>query len=158
MNLKPLHIVSVGKIHAPFWKDACSYYLDRLSHWRNVKETIIRDADPALPPARKKEEEGRRILEAIGPSDLVVCLDEHGRSMTSREFSLFLDGLSIDMAHRACFIVGGPYGIHESVLKSARKLISLGPQTLPHELARVVLLEQLYRAETLLRNIPYHHD
>ena len=105
-----------------------------------------------------EEEEGKRILAALSPQDVVVCLDEKGRSMTSREFSRFLEGLSTDATRRPCFIVGGPFGLHETVRAKARHLIAFGPQTFPHELARVVLLEQLYRAESLVRNMPYHHD
>lgn len=158
MSLKPLRIMTVGRPHASFWKDASAHYLERLSRWRQVTDTVIRDSDPALPVSRRVEDEGKRILAALTPQDVVVCLDEKGRSMTSRDFSRFLDGLSSDATRRPCFIVGGPFGLHESVRQKARHLIAFGPQTLPHELARVVLLEQLYRAETLLRNMPYHHD
>ena len=158
MSLKPLRIMTVGRPHAPFWKDAAAHYLERLSRWRQITDTVIKDADPALPIPRRVEEEGRRILAALAPQDIVVCLDEKGRSMTSREFSRFVDGMSADATRRPCFIVGGPFGLHDDVRQRARHLIAFGPQTLPHELARVVLLEQLYRAETLLRNMPYHHD
>ena len=158
MSLKPLRIITVGRPHATFWKDAAAHYLERLSRWRQMTDTIIRDSDPALPVPRRVEEEGRRILAAVTPQDIVVCLDEKGRSMTSREFSRFLEGMSTDATRRPCFIVGGPFGLHDDVRQKARHLIAFGPQTLPHELARVVLLEQLYRAETLLRNMPYHHD
>lgn len=158
MSMKSLRIITVGKAHAAFWKEAAAYYLERISRWRQITDTIIRDANPALPVPMRVEEEGRRILEAVAPQDIVVCLDEKGRSMTSRDFSRFLEAMSADAAHRPCFIVGGPFGLHGSVRQKAHHLIAFGPQTLPHELARVVLLEQLYRAETLLRNIPYHHD
>lgn len=158
MSLKPLRIMTVGRPHASFWKDASAHYLERISRWRQVTDTVIRDSDPALPVARRVEDEGKRILAALSPQDIVVCLDEKGRSMTSREFFRFLEGMSNDATRRPCFIVGGPFGLHESVRRQARHLIAFGPQTLPHELARVVLLEQLYRAETLLRNMPYHHD
>ena len=143
MSLKPLRIMTVGRPHATFWKDAAAHYMERLSRWRRMTETIIRDSDPALPVARRVEEEGKRILAALTPQDIVVCLDEKGRSMTSREFSRFLDGMSTDATRRPCFIVGGPFGLHDSVREKARHLIAFGPQTLPHELARVVLLEQL---------------
>ncbi len=155
MSLKPLHIISVGRPRAVFWRDAAAHYLERLSHWRAVTETVIRDADAALPIARKAADEGKRILAALTPRDIPVCLDEHGVAMTSVEFSRFLRDISVE--GRPCFIVGGPYGLDDAVLSSARRLVCFGPQTLPHELARVVLLEQLYRAESLLRNTPYHH-
>ncbi len=148
----------MGRPRIPFWRDAAAYYLERLSRWRQITDTIIRDSDPALPTARRVEDEGKRILAALEPQDVVICLDEHGQSMTSREFSRFLDEMSTDGTRCPCFIVGGPFGLHETVLDCARHLIAFGPQTFPHELARVVLLEQLYRAETLLRRMPYHHD
>lgn len=158
MSLKPLRLITVGRPRVVFWRDASVYYMERLARWRKVTETCVRDGDATLPVARKKKEEGKRILETFTPQDVVVCLDEHGKSMTSREFSLFLDNLSEDSSRRPCFVVGGPFGLDEAVLGVARHLIAFGPQTLPHELARVVLLEQLYRAESLLRNTPYHHD
>ena len=96
MSLKPLRIMTVGRPHAPFWKDAAAHYLERLARFRQVTDTIIRDSDPSLPVGRRVEEEGKRILAAIAPQDIVVCLDEKGRSMTSREFSRFLEGMSFD--------------------------------------------------------------
>ena len=157
MSLKELRIITVGKPH-DFWKEAGEHYMERIARFRKVTESIIKDSDPALPTARRVEEEGKRILAALGPQDIPVCLDEKGRSMTSREFSRFVDTLSTDGTRRPCFIVGGPFGLHDSVRSKAKHLIAFGPQTFPHELARVVLLEQLYRAESLLRNMPYHHD
>lgn len=158
MSLKPLRLIVVGRPKAAFWRDAAAHYLERLARWRAVTETMIRDADAALPAPRRIAEEGRRILEAVGPQDVLICLDERGRALSSRDFSRFLEAASGDATRRPCFVVGGPYGLDESVRARARHLIAFGPQTLPHELARVVLLEQLYRAESLLRNTPYHHE
>ena len=158
MSLKPLHIISVGRPRAVFWRDAANHYMERIGRWRTVTENVIKDADAALPAERRKEEEGKRILEVLSGRDIVVCLDEKGPGMSSREFSRFLEELSRDANRCPCFILGGPFGLAEAVRARARHLISFGPQTLPHELARVVLLEQLYRAESLLRNTPYHHD
>lgn len=158
MSLKPLRLIFVGKPKATHWRDASAHYLERLGRWRTVTETVIRDADPALPTARKIEEEGRRILESLSPQDIPICLDEQGDSMTSRAFSRFVDSISTDATRRPCFIIGGPFGLDKAVRAHARHLLAFGPQTLPHELARVVLLEQLYRAESLIRNTPYHHD
>jgi 23S rRNA (pseudouridine1915-N3)-methyltransferase len=157
MNLKPLRVISVGRPRAVWFREACGHYLERLGHWRNISETFIRDADAALPPSHKIAEEGRRILAAIEPADIIVCLDERGCAMTSLQFSSLLDNLSCSAVHRPCFVLGGPFGLAGAVLAAARHCIAFGPQTLPHELARVVLLEQLYRAESLLRNTPYHH-
>jgi 23S rRNA (pseudouridine1915-N3)-methyltransferase len=158
MSLKPLHIIAVGRPRTVFWREASAHYLERLGRWRNLTETFVKDAEASLPSQRKIAEEGKRILEAVTQRDITVCLDEKGKSMASREFSIFLDALSQDATRRPCFIIGGPFGLDDSVRSAACHLISFGPQTLPHELARVVLLEQLYRAESILRNTPYHHE
>ena len=157
MSLKQLHLISVGKPKAVHWRDAATHYLERLGYWRNVRESIIKDADASLPVSKRKSEEGKRILAAVSKEDIVICLDEHGKSMTSPQFSQFLDNLSSDQTRRPCFIIGGAFGLEREVLSQAKYTMALGPQTLPHELARVVLLEQIYRAECILRNTPYHH-
>ena len=157
MSLKPLRLITVGRPRAGFWRDAAAHYLERLVRWRAVTESVVRDADPALPPERKVQEEGRNILRILTPDDIVICLDERGTSRTSRDFARWLDEMSADATRRPCFVVGGPFGLDETVRTRARHLVAFGPQTLPHELARVLLLEQLYRAESLLRNTPYHH-
>lgn len=101
--------------------------------------------------------EGRRILEALAPQDIPLVLDEHGRRYTSPQLAALLLQLDNDARGRACFIVGGAWGLDKSVLQRAHQCISLSDMTLPHELARVVLFEQVYRAECILRKVPYHH-
>ena len=157
MTLKPLRIIAVGRLKTPFWKDAAAHYLTRISRWRAVSETLIRDADPALPVAERAAMEGRAILEAISPRDTLICLDERGKGLTSPQFAALLERLSEDANRMPCFVVGGPFGLDPSVREAAAHLLAFGPQTLPHELARVLLFEQIYRAEALLRNLPYHH-
>ncbi len=157
MTLKPLRILAVGRIRTPFWKDAVEHYRTRLVRWRRLVETCIRDADPALPPSERIAQESRNLLAALTPADIPICLDERGRSLSSRAFSQFLSELSEDVNRTPCFIIGGAFGYDDSVRQRAKRLLSFGSLTLPHELARVVLFEQLYRAEALSRNIPYHH-
>lgn len=156
--MKPLRILAVGRLRTAFWQQAAAHYLERLHRWRKITETYVKDGDAALPPAIRNAEEGDRLLAALGPSDIVICLDEHGKSHTSRDFAALLDRLSENANRIPCFIVGGAYGLDRKVLERATLKIALGPMTYPHELARVLLLEQLYRAESILRNAPYHHD
>ena len=158
MFIKPLRIIAVGKLRLDFWRTASAYYLERLSRWRNITETIIRDAPAGLASDQRAMVESLRIAEALSKEDVPVCLDEKGINMDSRSFSRFLADLSSNSSARPCFIVGGPYGLRRPALERCRYCISFGRQTLPHEMARVLLLEQLYRAETISRNIPYHHD
>lgn len=157
MTLRPLRIIAVGRIRTPFWKSAAEHYSTRISRWRAFTETIVRDGEPALPILDRNALEGKGILGALTPTDIPVCLDERGKQFTSRQFSIFLDELSENISRRPCFIIGGAFGLDDAVKQAARHTIALGSLTLPHELARVVLFEQLYRAEALLRNLPYHH-
>lgn len=129
--------------------------MERLRRWRTVKETLVKDGDAALPPEERNKMEGRRLLAALSPGDCVVCMDERGTAHASVDFAALLERLSESRA--PCFVVGGAHGLDQSVRAAARHVISLGPMTLPHELARVVLLEQIYRAEAILRRLPYHH-
>jgi 23S rRNA (pseudouridine1915-N3)-methyltransferase len=118
---------------------------------------VVKDADAGLPEPDRGRLEGQRLLQAVRTDDYLICLDERGTSMPSRAFAAFLDEISAHAARTPCFVLGGPFGLAEAVRSRAGYILSLGPMTLPHELARVVLLEQLYRAEAILRKTPYHH-
>ena len=157
MSLKTIRIISVGKPRLPFWQAASNYYLEKLSHWRIIQETIVKDAPSGMTIEQRAEDESRRIASVITSTDIVICLDEHGKSYTSLSFSSFLAGLSSNSSFRPCFVIGGAFGLRLNLVPQTRHCISFGMQTFPHELARVVLLEQLYRAETIMHNIPYHH-
>lgn len=154
---KPLRILCVGKIRTSFWKEAAAHYQQRISRWRPLDVTEVRDGDATLDTMSRNSQEGRRLLEALTPQDVPIVMDERGGAMTSQEFARFLQKLDHDAAGRPCFLIGGPFGLDDAVRAVARKKLCLGPMTLPHELARVVLLEQLYRAECILRKVPYHH-
>lgn len=157
MALKPLRILAVGQLRTAHWKSAAAHYMERLRHWRAVRETLIKDGDAALPLPERNRLEGQRLLAALTPTDCCVCMDERGKSYSSTEFAAFLQRISENNARVPCFVLGGAFGLDPAVREASRHVISLGPMTLPHELARVVLLEQLYRAEAILRRVPYHH-
>lgn len=157
MTLKPLRVLAVGRLKTPFWKSAAEHYIARLARWRNLVETCVKDGPASMPPAERSALEGKQLLAAMEPADIVICLDERGKSLDSPRFADWLAELSENAGRRPCFVVGGAFGLDESVRSAARHLVAFGPQTLPHELARVVLYEQLYRAESLARGLPYHH-
>lgn len=157
MTGKPLRLLSVGKLKVPFWKDAAAHYSQRINRWRRLECVEVRDGDPALPQAQRNELEGHRLLEALGPQDVPLVLDERGITMTSPQLAQLLQKIDNNAMGRACFIIGGAYGLDEAVRQRAWKLVSLSSMTFPHELARVLLLEQLYRAECIIRKVPYHH-
>ncbi len=155
MALKNLRIISVGTLKTKHWKDAASHYLGRLKHWRNIEVRSVKDGDAALPIPERNYKEGQKILVTLNPKDYIICLDEHGKTMTSKQLATFLQNLE---NRTPCFIVGGAFGLDDTVKKASHYTLALGPMTLPHELAHVLLLEQIYRAEAILRNVPYHHE
>jgi 23S rRNA (pseudouridine1915-N3)-methyltransferase len=97
-----------------------------------------------------------RLLAAVPDRGYVIVLDERGQTFDSLKFARWLERLTIDSPHGVNFVVGGDVGIDDTIRQRADKLLSLSAMTLPHQLARLVLLEQIYRACTLMRNIPYH--
>jgi 23S rRNA (pseudouridine1915-N3)-methyltransferase len=118
-----------------------------------VKEEAFRRAGDA---ARVRDEEGKRLLARVPAGAEVVALHETGRQWTSRQLADYLADLALRGSPGAAFVIGGAYGLSDEVLTRARHQLSLSAFTLPHELARLVLAEQLYRAGTIARGEPYH--
>lgn len=106
----------------------------------------------------QKQTEGDMMLQRIQGGDFVVLLDERGREMTSREFSLNLERKAQTVAKQLWFIAGGPYGFSPEVYARADEKLSLSRMTFPHDMVRLFFVEQLYRAMTIQRHEPYHHD
>lgn len=154
--MKDIRLIAVGRLKTPHWKEAAAHYAKRIAHSLRLEECIVKDADPSLPVAERKAREGTLILKQIRSGDVPVCLDEGGKSTDSRAFAEFLSRLA-DAGKTPCFIIGGTYGLAPEVLERAAHTLALGPMTFPHELARVLLLEQLYRAESILSGSGYHH-
>ncbi len=157
---KAVSIVSVGKIKTSHWQDAARDYLQRLGRSWQIKLVTVREArDHSLEERNRRE--GAHILDALADMDmaasLIIALDEGGDLNTSVQFSELLR-LCWEKENRVpCFIIGGAYGLCPEVLGKARRVLSLSPMTFPHELAQILLLEQLYRADAIMRGTPYHH-
>jgi len=133
-------------------------YFNRIKHFFSIEIVEIQpqrgrqsESDVAIMRAHSA-----RLLSAIPAQGHVVALDERGRSIDSLKFAKWLERLTIDQPHGVTFVMGGDVGLDQSVRQRADDVLSLSAMTLPHQLARVVLLEQIYRACTLMRNIPYH--
>ena len=157
MSGKPLRCVFVGRVKTNFWKDAAAHYTARIARWRRLDCTEVRDGSGDLPPEQRNAQEGRRLLETLEPQDLPLVLDERGERLTSPQWAELLRRMDTEARGRPCFLVGGAWGLDPTVRDRACRILRLSDLTLPHELARVVLLEQLYRAECILRKVPYHH-
>ncbi|MDE7381416.1 MAG: 23S rRNA (pseudouridine(1915)-N(3))-methyltransferase RlmH, partial [Muribaculaceae bacterium] len=111
-----------------------------------------------LPEAEQKELEGKQILSKLTASDYVILLDENGEEYTSRSFSKKLEKWMGMGRKRIFFVVGGPYGFSEAVYERSEGMVSLSKMTFNHEMVRLFFTEQIYRAMTILRGEPYHHD
>ena len=155
--MKPVRLIVVGQAKAPYFRDACVHYLEALRRYLPAEELIVRDGKSA-DPSRRKAEEAKAVLGRLLPRDFVVILDEHGTSLASRELAGKLRGMIEDPGRAPCFIIGGAFGLAPAVLAACRHKISLSPMTFTHEMARVLLMEQLYRADAILRGSPYHHE
>jgi len=134
-------------------------YAERLRRYCRLEIIEIRDVarGDGGGPARRMEEEGRRILKALRPGELGIALDEAGKEMSSTGFAAFLGRALEGSPAGVKFILGGPYGLSEEVKSAAGHLCSLSRMTLTHEMARLVAMDQIYRAFTILRGEGYHH-
>lgn len=151
-------IVAVGKLKERFWADACAEYLKRLQPYARTQVKEVADVDPArvggVEAARVKE--GSAILAAVPATSHLLLLAIDGKQRSSTGLSQRLDALALGGTSDISFVIGGSDGVSEAVRSRADETLSFGPITLPHNLARVVLLEQLYRAQRISRGEPYH--
>lgn len=151
-------IVAVGKLKERFWADACAEYLKRLKPYAKTNIVEIADIDPAKAggDAAAVEREGASILKALPERAHVIVLAIDGPQRSSEQISRRIDALALQGTSVIAFVIGGSCGTSAAVRARADELLSFGAITLPHNLARVVLLEQLYRACKISRNEPYH--
>lgn len=139
---------------------AITQYAKRIPFYWPFSMTCLPDVktSKATGTDKQKELEGKKILGEIQPGDFVVLLDERGKEFSSRQFAEFINKKSIELPKSLVFIVGGPYGFSPKVYERADALLSLSKMTFPHELVRLFFVEQLYRAGTISKGEPYHHD
>ncbi len=150
-----LHLVAVGRVADPALRAACSDYAGRVRRVWRLEVHEVRSPAGRFPPAERMRREGDRLLAVLPEGSLVVALTRAGRSETSEAFARRLaDWQARDRT--IAFVIGGADGLDRRVHQRCELALSLSPLTLPHELARLVLLEQLYRASTILRGTPYH--
>ena len=153
-----ISVIAVGKLKEKFWQEACAEYLKRLKGYAKVHMVEVPDKDPnkcgGEEAARKLE--GRAILEALPDHCHVILLDVGGKQLSSEGISARMDALGLSGVSEIAFVIGGSCGVSDGVYAEADETLSFGKITLPHNLARVVLLEQVYRAFKISRGEPYH--
>ena len=150
-------IIVTGKLKERYWREACEEYAKRLSASTTLAVIEIADRDPArLGVERALQMEGADILKAVPVQAWAIVLAVNAPQLTSEELSAHLDALKLNGHSHLCFVIGSSHGLAPEVLTRADEQISFGKITLPHNLARVVLLEQLYRAACISAGAPYH--
>ena len=152
-------LLFVGKTTDPHIDTLCQEYLKRLTHYLPVRLQVIPELrnTKALTPDQQKQAEGELILRAVPQSADLILLDEHGKEYRSVEFAQQLQK-KMSSGRDLFFAIGGPYGFSQSVYERANGKVSLSQMTFSHQMVRLFLIEQIYRAMTILRGEPYHHE
>lgn len=152
-------LLVIGKTDAGYFVEAIREYANRLTHYLPFELQVIPDIKNVrnLSEAIQKEKEGELILKAIQGGDYLVLLDEKGKEYTSVQFAGYLEKKMQTVPKRLVFVIGGPYGFSEAVYKAACEKISLSKMTFSHQMIRLIFVEQIYRAMTIIAGEPYHH-
>lgn len=153
-------LLVVGKTTERYFTEAIDEYRNRLKHYIPFEMEVIPELknNKSLSEAQQKEREGELILKQVQGGDYLVLLDEHGKEFTSMKFADYIEKKSHSVSKRLIFVVGGPYGFSEKVYAAAQEKISVSKMTFSHQMIRMIFVEQIYRAMTILNNEPYHHE
>ncbi len=156
-----INIISVGKIKEKHYRAAIAEYVKRLS--RYCKLQLIEVADEKAPQNLSaaeaeivKDREAERILKKIGDDDYVISLEIEGKALTSEKMAQKIDALAVSGSSKVSFVIGGSLGLADSVKKRSNYALSFSNMTFPHQLMKVILLEQIYRSFKIIKREPYH--
>lgn len=153
-------LLVIGKTDEAYLQKGIEIFLKRIPHYIPFEMKVISDIKNAknLSEEQQKDKEGELILQQITTSDELFLLDENGMEFPSVEFARFLEKKMISGIKRMVFVIGGPYGFSGNVYSRANGKVSLSKMTFSHQMVRLIFLEQLYRAMTILKGEPYHHQ
>ena len=147
-------LLFLGKIKDKFIEDGVAEYSSRLQHYTSFSITILKEKGRGKTPST--EEQGKILLQAVPPGAMVVVLDSRGKQFSSEAFSRKIDQWEMQGKKQICYLIGGPDGHAPAVIAAADLLISLSKMTFTHDMARMLLVEQLYRAHTIKAGEQYH--
>lgn len=155
-----IKLLAIGKTDDKNLQVLIDKYQQRLKHYIGFELEIIPDLKNTknLSIAQQKEKEGELLLKKTNNSDFVVVLDDKGKTYTSKQFSQYFQKKMNSGSKQLVFVIGGPYGFSEQVYQRANEKISLSAMTFSHQMIRLFVVEQIYRAFTILKNEPYHHE
>ena len=154
--MRPL-ILSVGKPSRGWPAEACNDYVRRLRRWDGLDEVWIKPERFHGDIEAVRAAEGERLRAKVGARDRLICIDERGEALTTEAFTDVIQGVRLDGTPTLIFALGGAYGHDERTRETAWRTLSLSSMVLNHEIARLVLIEQIYRAYATLNGVPYHH-
>ena len=155
-----INLILVGKTTSKEFQSIIDDYSERVTHYTPFEVTVIPELKntKALSQEQQKTLEGDAILRQLQDSDYVVLLDEHGKELRSVEFATWMGKKQQTVSRRLVFIIGGPYGFSTAVYERANEKLSLSRMTFSHQMVRMIFIEQLYRAFTILKGEHYHHE
>ncbi|MES2873978.1 MAG: 23S rRNA (pseudouridine(1915)-N(3))-methyltransferase RlmH [Bacteroidota bacterium] len=153
-------LLTIGKTEDKYLLDGIEVYLKRLKHYIPFKITEIPELKGTknLSRDQQKSKEAELIFKNINNTDHVILLDENGQDLSSKQFSAFLNKKMVGGQQHVVFVIGGPYGFSEEIYTRSNEKISLSRMTFSHQMIRLFFIEQLYRAYTILKGEPYHHE
>ena len=152
-------LILIGKTNNKHFQAGIDDYISRISHYMPFSLVTIPDIKntKSLTEAQQKEKEGELILKQLSPSDTLVLLDEHGKELRSIELAAWLEKKQVS-TNRLVLCIGGPYGFSKAVYDRGDEMLSLSKMTFSHQMVRLILTEQIYRACTIIKGEPYHHE
>ena len=155
-----INLILVGKTTSKEFQSIIDDYSERVTHYTPFEMTVIPELKntKALSQEQQKTMEGDAIMRQLQDSDYVVLLDEHGKELRSVEFATWMGKKQQTVSRRLVFIIGGPYGFSPAVYERANEKLSLSRMTFSHQMVRMIFIEQLYRAFTILKGEHYHHE
>ena len=155
-----IQLWSIGKEHDPYIRDGIAVFQKRLQHYVDFEVKLIPTVKQAasLSVPELKKQEARIIMDMLQPGDFLLALDEKGKMMTTVQFADFLQQRNNAGTRQLVILIGGAFGIDQSLLQRSQLQMSLSPLTFPHQLVRLIFTEQLYRAYTVLNREKYHHQ
>lgn len=153
-------LLVIGKTDARYFVDAIAEYEKRLAHYIPFEIEVIPDLKNTknLSEQQQKEKEGELIIKNLQAGDYLVLLDDKGKEYTSLKFAEYIERKTHTVPKRLIFAIGGPYGFSQAVYDKANEKLTLSRMTFSHQMVRLIFVEQVYRAMTILNNEPYHHE
>lgn len=153
-------LITVGKTEDKYLIEGIDKYLKRLKHYISFKITELPELKntKSLSEDQQKAKEAELVMKQLAPVDLLVLLDEKGMELTSVQFAAFMNKKMLGSVQHLVFVIGGPYGFDKTLHERAADKLSLSAMTFSHQMVRLFFVEQVYRAFTILKNEPYHHQ